>query len=226
MFNSLGPHGLQHARLPCPSLSPSVCSNSCALSWWCYITLSSSPTPFSFCLQSFPASGTFLVSPLLTSGGQSIGASASVLPMNVQGGFLLGLTALISLQSKGLSRQKSSPAPRFKSIHFFLNAFLALNFLYGPTLTSVHDYWKNHSFDYIWAFVGKVYTGFNLLLCRQSNVSIFNDCLSIFYESVLNWPHWVLLKGERASEALLTEYTNGGTMSAPYTCSLWSTTSD
>ena len=182
MFNSLGPHRLQHTRLPCPSLSPSVCSNSCALSWWCYITLSSSPTPFSFCLQSFPASGTFLVSPLLTSGGQSIGASASVLPMNVQGGFLLGLTALISLQSKGLSRHSLLQLHDSKAF-----IFLALSFLYGPTITSVHDYWKNHSFDYIWTFVGKVYTGFNLLLCRQSNVSIFNDFLSIFYESVLNW---------------------------------------
>ena len=100
------PHGLQHTRLPCPSPSPGVCSNSCPLSQWCYLTISSSVTLFSFCLQSFPASGSFPMSRLFTSGGQSIGASASasVLPMNIQGWFLLELTGLISLKFKGLSR--------------------------------------------------------------------------------------------------------------------------
>ena len=101
---TLQPHGLQHARPPCSSLSPRVCSNSCPLSLWCYLTISSSATLFSFCLQSFPASGSFAMSPLFTSGGQSIGASASVFPMNIQDWFPLGLTDLISLQSKGLSR--------------------------------------------------------------------------------------------------------------------------
>ena len=88
------PHGLQHVKLPCPSLSPRVCSNSCPLIQWCHPTISSSVALFSFCLQSFPASGTFLVSQLFISGGQSIGAlaSASVLPMNIQGWFPLGLT--------------------------------------------------------------------------------------------------------------------------------------
>ena len=85
LSNSIWPHGQQHARLLCPPLSPGTCSNSCALSWWCHPTISSSIAPFSFCLQSFPASGSFLMSPLFTSGGQSIGASASVLPMNIQG---------------------------------------------------------------------------------------------------------------------------------------------
>ena len=82
--NSLWPHGLQHARLPCPSLSLRVCSNSCPLSRWYHPTISSSVTPFSFCLLSFPASGSFLMSQLFTSGGQRIGvpASASVLPVN------------------------------------------------------------------------------------------------------------------------------------------------
>ena len=98
MSNSLRPHGLPHARLPCPSLSPRVWSNSCPLSQWCYLTISSSATLFSFSLQSFPASGSFPMSQLFTSGGQSIGVSvsASVLPMNIQGWFPLGLTSLIS----------------------------------------------------------------------------------------------------------------------------------
>ena len=103
--HSLQPHRLQHARLPCPSPSPKAYSNSCPLSWWCHPTISSSVVPFS-CLQSFPAAGSFLMSQLFASGGQSIGASASasVPPMNIQGWFPLGLTGLISLQSKDLYR--------------------------------------------------------------------------------------------------------------------------
>ena len=104
--DSLQPHRLQHARLPSPSPTPGNCSNSCPLSWWCHPTISSSVVPFSSCLQSFPASGSFARSQFFASGGQSIGvsASASVLPMNIQDWFPLGLTGLISLQSKGLSR--------------------------------------------------------------------------------------------------------------------------
>jgi len=104
--NSLQPHGLQHAKLPCPSLSPGVCSNSCPSSRWCHPTISSSVVPFSSCLQSFPESGSFLMNQVFASGGQSIGTSAltSVLPMNIQDWFPLGLTGWISLQSKGLSR--------------------------------------------------------------------------------------------------------------------------
>ena len=99
-------HGLQYNRLPCPSLPPRVCSNSCLLSRQCYLTISSSATFFSFCLQSFPASGAFSMSGLFTSGGQSAetSASASVLPMNIQGLSPLGGTGLISVLSKGLSR--------------------------------------------------------------------------------------------------------------------------
>ena len=106
----LQPHGLQHARLLCPSLTPRVCSNSCLLSRWCHPTISSSVIPFSSCFQSFPASVSFPMSRLVTSGGQSIGASGSapVLPMNVQDWFPLGLIGLISLKSKGLSRVFSS----------------------------------------------------------------------------------------------------------------------
>ena len=88
MSDFLWPHEMQHARLPFPSLSPGLCSNSCPVSQWCYITISSSATPFSFCLQSFPASGSFPMSWLFTSGGQSIGASASVLPMNEYSGLI------------------------------------------------------------------------------------------------------------------------------------------
>ena len=114
MSNSLWPHELQHARFSCLSLSPRVCSNSCPLSWWCHPTISSSVTPFSSCPQSFPVSGSFPVSQLFTSGGQSIGASASapVLPMTIQGWFPWGLTGWISLQSKGLSRVFSSTTIR------------------------------------------------------------------------------------------------------------------
>ena len=103
-----GVGGLQHTRFPCPSPSPGVCSNSCPLSQWCHPTISSSVAPFSSCPQSFPASGSFPVSRLFASGGQSIGASASVLPRNIQGWFPLGLTGWISLQTKGLSRVFSS----------------------------------------------------------------------------------------------------------------------
>ena len=104
--DSLRPHGLQHTRPPCSSPTPRACSNSCPLSQWCHLTTSSSVIPFSSCLQSFPASGSFPMSQLFTSGGQTIGVSvsASVLPMNIQDWFPLGWTGLISLQFQGLSR--------------------------------------------------------------------------------------------------------------------------
>ena len=104
--DSLWPHGLLHARLPCPSSTHRACSNSCPSSWWCHPTISSSVILFSSRLQSFSASGSFPVNQFFTSGGQSIGvsASASVLPMNIQDWFLLELIGLVSLQSKGLSR--------------------------------------------------------------------------------------------------------------------------
>ena len=103
--NSLWPHGLQHASLPCPSPTPRACSNSCPLSQWCHPTISSFVIPFS-CLQSFLASGSFQMSQFFASDGQSFGVSAStsVLPMNIQDWFPLGWTGWISLQSKGLSR--------------------------------------------------------------------------------------------------------------------------
>ena len=108
MSDSLWPHGLQHARPPCPSPTPRVYSNSCPLSQWCHPTILSSVIPFSSRLQSFPASGSFPMSGFFTSGGQSIRASGSVFPVSIQGWFLLGWTGLISLLSKGLSRVFSS----------------------------------------------------------------------------------------------------------------------
>ena len=104
--NSLWSHGLQHTRPPCPSPLPRACLNSCPLSQWCHPTISSSVIPFFSCLQYFPTSGSFLMNQLFTSGGQSIRASvsASVLPVNIQDWFPLGLTGLISSLSKGLSR--------------------------------------------------------------------------------------------------------------------------
>ena len=103
---TLQPYGLQHTRLSCPWLSPGICSKSCPLRWWCHQTISFSVIPFSFCPQSFPASGSFPMSWFFTWGIQSIGASAyaSVLPMNMQDWFLLELTGLVSLLSKELSR--------------------------------------------------------------------------------------------------------------------------
>ena len=104
--DSLWPHGLQHARPPCPSPTPRVHPNPCPLSWWFHLTISSSVIPFSSCPQSFPASGSFQMSQLFTSGGQSIGVSASTsfLPMNTQNWSPLGWTGWISLQTQGLSR--------------------------------------------------------------------------------------------------------------------------
>ena len=144
VFNSLWPHGLQHSRLPCPFPSATACSNSSPLSQWCPPTISSSVIPFSSCLQSVAASGSFQMSQLFTSDGQRIGASAStsVPLMNIQDWFPLVLTGLISLQSKGFSRVFSKP--QFRGINS-----LAFNLLYGPALTSIHDYWKNHSFEYM-----------------------------------------------------------------------------
>ena len=106
LSRSLWPQGLQHTRPPCPAPIPRAYSNSCPLSWWCHPTTSSSVNLFSSCLQSFPASGSFPISQFFASGGQSIGvsASASVLPMNIQDWFPLGLTCWISLQSKGPSK--------------------------------------------------------------------------------------------------------------------------
>ena len=123
--DSLWPHGLHYARLPCTSPTPGACSNSCLSSWWCHPIVSSSVVPFSSCLQSFPASGSFPVSQFFISDGQSIAvsASASVLPMNIQDWFPLGLIGWISLQSMGLSRVFSNITVQK---HQFFSAQLSL----------------------------------------------------------------------------------------------------
>ena len=124
MSDFLQPYGMQHARLPCPSLTPGACSKSCPSSWWCHPTISSSVIPFSSCLQSCPASGSFPMSQFFTSGGQNIGISASVLLVNIQDWFPLGWTGWISLQSKGLSRVFSNTIVQK---HQFLGTQLSLN---------------------------------------------------------------------------------------------------
>ena len=133
--------------------APGYFSDSCPLSQWCHPVISSSIVPFSSCLHSFPASGSFLMSQLFVLGGQNIGASASVLPRNIQNWFPLELTGWISLKSKGWSRVFSNTTVQK---HQFFSAQPSLL----STLTSMHDYWKNHSFDYMG-------------LCQQSNVSGF-----------------------------------------------------
>ena len=139
--DSLWPRGLQHARLPCLSPSPQAYSNSCTSSRWFHPTISSSVIPFSSCLQPFPASGTFLMSQLFVSGSQSIGApdSASVIPMNIQDWFPLGLTGLISSKSIGLSSLLQH--------HTSKASILWCSIFFIVQLTYIHDYWKNHSFD-------------------------------------------------------------------------------
>jgi len=131
----------QHTRPPCPSPLPRVHSDSHPSSQWCHPAISSSVVPFSSCPQSLPASESFSMSQLFTWGGQSIGvsASASVLPMNTQDWSPLGL---VGPPCSPRDSQESSPTPQFKS-----NNSLALSFLHSPTLTSVHDHWKNHSLD-------------------------------------------------------------------------------
>ena len=160
MSHSLWPRELQHGRLLCPSLSPWVCSNSCPLSRWCHPTIS--VALFSCCLQSFPASGSFPVSQLFTSGGQSTGdsASASVFPMNIQTWYPLGWTGLISLQSRGLSRvffqHHSFKASVFQHSAFFMVPLSHPYMITGKTIALN-----------IWTFVSKV-----MLIKTQSRFDI------------------------------------------------------
>ena len=126
-------------------LSPRVCSHSCTLSWWSYLTIPSSADTFFFGLQSFPASGSFLVSQLFISGGQTTGASASasILPINIQGRFPLGLPVSVSLQSKGGTLKSLFQHHNFRASILWHSAFFMVQ------LTFVHDYWKN---TYIWLY--------------------------------------------------------------------------
>ena len=187
--DSLQPHGLQHATPTCPSPTPGVNSNSCLLSQWCHLTISSAVVPFSSHLQSFPASGSFPVSQFFASGSQSIGvsASASVLPMNIQGWCPLGWTGWISLQSKGLRRVSSNTTAQKHYI-------LVLSFLYSPTLTSIHDYWKTIALTR-WTFVGKVMSLLFNVLSRL--VIIFLPSSKRRLISWLQWPTAVILEPKK-----------------------------
>ena len=140
--DSLWPHEPQHTRPPCPSPTPGVQPNPCPSSQCCHPTISSSVIPFSSCLQFFPASESFQMSQFFTSGGQSIGVSAlvSLFPVNIQDWWPLGWTGWISLLSKGLSRVFSNTTVQ-------KHQFFGTQHFYSPTLTSIHDYWKNHSLD-------------------------------------------------------------------------------
>ena len=184
--NFLQPHGLQYASLPCPSLSPRACPNSCPLSWWCHPTISASVVPFS-CLQSFPASGGLfqLISLHISCPSIRPSASASVLPMNIQGWFPLGLTDLISLQSKGLSRVFSSTAVQklWHSAYFIVR-------LSHPYMTSG----KTIVFT-IWTFVGKVLSLlFNMLSRFVIDFLPRSKCLLI---SWLQSPSAVILEPKK-----------------------------
>ena len=155
MSHSLQPRGLQHTRLPCPLPTPRAYSNSCPSCQWCHAAILSSVIPFFSCLQSFPASGSFPVSQFFASGGQSIGvsASASVLPMNIQDWFPLGLTGWISLQSKGLKsllQHHSSKASILPHSAFFI---VQISHAYMTTGKTIVLTWMD--------------------LCRQSNASAF-----------------------------------------------------
>ena len=170
------PQGLQPARLPSPSPSPGACSNSCPLSQWCHPTISSSVVPFSSCLQSFPESRSFPVSQFFTSGGQSIGvlASASVLPVNIQDWFPLGLAVLISLLSKGLSRvfqHHSSEASILQRSAFFMLQFSHLYMTTGKTIALTRQ-----------TFVGKVMSLlFNMLSRLVITFQPRSKCLLILW---------------------------------------------
>ena len=135
MSDSLRPHELQHSRPPCPTPTPRAHPNSCPLSRWCHPTLSSSVIPFSSCPQSYPASGSFPMSQLFTSGGQSIGVSASIsnIPMNTQDWYPLGWTGWMSLQSKGLSRVFSNTTVQkhqffVTQLYFLIGSIIFLEF--------------------------------------------------------------------------------------------------
>ena len=191
MSSSLRPHGLQHARLPCPSPTPGPCSNSHPSSQWCHPNISSSVIPFS-CLQSFPASEFFLMSQFFTSGGQSIGvsASASVLPMNIQDWPPLGWAGWISLQSKGLSRVFNTSS---KSSFLQCSAFFIVQ-LSHPYMTTGKSIALTR-----WTFVGWVMSLlFNML---SSTIGINPDFFS-------QWPCCISALRNSTSEQFSSDHSN------------------
>ena len=164
----LPPHGLQHARLPSPSRTSGVCSNSCPSSQWCHPTISSSVIPFSSCLQSFPASEAFPRSQFFTSGGQNIGASASVLLMNIQAWFPLGWAGLISLQFKGLSR-------------VFSHITVQKHQFFGTQLSSQSNFYINN-----WPSI--IFFGKKITLTRQTFVGkVISLLLNMLFRLVITF---------------------------------------
>ena len=190
-----GPHGMQHARLPCPSPTPRACSNLLPMNRWCHPTISSSVIPFSSCLQSFPASGSFPRSLFFASGGLSIGvsASASVLSMKIQYWFPLGLTGLISLQCK--DSQESSPTPQFKK-HQFFGTQLSLWF------TSHIHTWLREKPYLVWKFLVHVLLKPGLENFEHYFASMWDECncavvwtffgIAFLWDWNENWPFPVL----------------------------------
>ena len=188
--DSLWPYGLQHARLPCPSPAPRACSNSCPSSWWCHPTISSSIVPFSSRLQFFPALWSIPVSQFFTSGSQSIGASASasVLPMNIQGWFPLGFDWLVLLAVQGtlksLLQHHSSKASVLRCLAFFIVQLSHLYMTTGKTIALT-----------ICAFVGKVMSLlFNMLSRFVIAFLPRSRCLLI---SCLQSPSAVILESKK-----------------------------
>ena len=157
VFDSLRPHELQHSRLSCPSPSPGACSNSYPLTWWCHQTISSSVIPFSSCLQSFPASIFSNELALYIRWSKYWSFSFCLSPSNEYSGLISFRVDWFDLAPRSLSKGllESSIAPQFKG-----TSSSAFSLFYCPALTSLHDYWKNHSFD-------------NVYLHRQSYVSAF-----------------------------------------------------
>ena len=166
MSDSLRPHGLQHARPPCPLPTPGVYSNSCPSHRWCHPTISSSVVPFSSHLQSFPASGSFQMSQFFASGGQNIGVSASVLPMNIQDWFLLGWTGWISLQSKALSRL-------FSQHHSSKDQF------FSGSKTNIHAQVENE--------IRLEGTGSSCLLIPNVDLALFLAHIHVLLSLLLSW---------------------------------------
>ena len=179
--DSLWPHGLQHARLSSPSLSPRICSISWPLSQWCHPTISSSVAPFTSCSQSFPASGSFPMSQFFALSSQSFGASdsASVPPINIQGWFKIDWVDLLAVQGTLKSPLQHHSSKSTNSV--------ALGLLYSPTLTSIQDYWKNHSFNYMNELNGLSGMDLNLAKYRAPNASLTKESSHhIFFASFLS----------------------------------------
>ena len=193
MSDSLWPHGQQYTRLLCPSPTPKSCSNSCPLSWWCHPTISSSVIPFSSCFQSFPASGSFLMSQFFTLGGQSIGVSAlaSVLPMNIQDWFPLGLTDLLGVQGtlKSLLQHHSSKASIPRHSAFFM---VQLSYPYtttGKTIALTRQTFVNKVMSLLFNTLSRFVIAF-LPRSKHLLISWLQSPSAVILEPKKSWGPW------------------------------------